>query len=338
MPPDLTKILTANRSSAGREALHLGALLLKRGVNVEGKRGGDVGVPEDLRERLGVKALLNAARREGVAQGVEGILLKPVAAHQRFVAAVEAGGLGGARRGRQDEIPVVSAKARELPDEKFRQRDHPAGTFGLGLAYYKLSAARVGGIKIGNALDCSRDGDGAAAQIDVRPPKTADLPDPQPSEEREKHADAGGVLGIKQSALKPRPSAAVDDLRGSRKSFGKADAGGASEAQAVALAKGNYRLQHAEDVRDAFGREAAAANAAVLHKPLGEGIYTEVIDLAHFKRAELGQKKLFHRPIVARVGRFLDRRPHVAEPTPRDLLEAVFREGRIVNVEQGERV
>ena len=71
MPPDLTKILTANRSSAGREALHLGALLLKRGVNVEGKRGGDVGVPEDLRERLGIKALLNAARREGVAQIVE---------------------------------------------------------------------------------------------------------------------------------------------------------------------------------------------------------------------------------------------------------------------------
>ena len=85
----MTKILTVNSSPPGRQALHLHAFLLQRGMHVEGQRGRDARMSEYLRERLGVKSLLDASRGKGVPQRVEGVALNTVSAHQRLVSAVE---------------------------------------------------------------------------------------------------------------------------------------------------------------------------------------------------------------------------------------------------------
>ena len=97
------------RTSLWRESLHLRALLLERGVNVERQRGRDARVPEDLRERLGVKAPLDTTRGEGVAERVEGVIAKPQSAHQRLVAAVERAGLDRHLAPRDHEMPVRAA-------------------------------------------------------------------------------------------------------------------------------------------------------------------------------------------------------------------------------------
>ena len=79
----LTIFPTTNFSVEQR--LHLPALLLDGRMDIAAQRGGDVRMPENLRERFDVKARGDPAGGEGMAQRVEGVSGKAVPASENVL-------------------------------------------------------------------------------------------------------------------------------------------------------------------------------------------------------------------------------------------------------------
>lgn len=168
---------------------------------IEHQRGGNIGVPEDLRQRFGVKSMLHTAGRKGVPQRVEGVVANVMLAEKALVAPVKAmrfHKIGVARQ----QIGVVGTPVFEqMLRQKFRERDHARRAVGLRLADDQLCFSFGERIRIGDPFHRPADPNGAIGKINVLPFQTAQFPDAHAGKKSKKNSEARRILGTKQRGL-----------------------------------------------------------------------------------------------------------------------------------------